>query len=133
MISHLLLKAFLISAVFIVSACATKAPLQEAERLAARQTAHIRQHLPLQSGPYTWVQVQNKGTVIYITLLNKNVSAATLQADAFSVHFPQEMCEQPAVQALLDKGVTYRVTVNLQGSNAQQLILNAQTCRAVQS
>lgn len=128
-IRHFYLKTIFFSAIMILTACASEAPLQQAEHLAARQASRIRQHLPIKSGPYTWVQAQNKGAVITITLINPDASAA--QAETFARNFPQRMCEQATVMDLLEKGVDYQITINPESSNAQQIILDAQTCSAV--
>lgn len=132
-IIHILFTLFLINGVTLLNACATKEPSEEAERLAARQASLIRQHLPIKSGSYTWVQAQNKGTVINITLINKDISPEQSQRDMFEHHFPEKMCEQPVVMALLEKGVTYQIVINPEDNNPHQFALNAQTCRAVHS
>lgn len=128
-INHALIKIFLLCSFALLSACATREPLPEAARLAARQAALIRQHLPMASGTYTWIQAQSKGTVIYITLINKNASTTKLSEEEFKQIFLNKMCEQPGVRALQEKGVTYQITVD----TLQPFILNAQTCSAVHS
>lgn len=128
-LNRTVINLFILFAIMLSTGCATEDPLLVAERLAARQTSLIRQHLPINSGAYSWVRAENKGAIIHITLLGKE----ELKPDGFAQNFPQKMCEQPAVTTLLDKGVSYQIMINYQGNAREQFVLDIDTCGSVHS
>ncbi|HAG1892137.1 TPA: type II secretion system pilot lipoprotein GspS-beta [Salmonella enterica] len=117
----------LLSIVASLSGCAGYQ--SETEMLAKEQARNISMNLPVKSANYTLISAQSSGTLIKMTVISENNGQLTLSPDAFLTRFQYQICTDPAMKTMMNKGVNYIIKINeIRTGNQYQRKLDRAVC-----
>lgn len=100
----------LLSIVASLSGCAGYQ--SEADMLAKEQARNISRNLPVKSANYTLISAQNSGALIKMVVISEGTGQLTLNPDVFLTQFQYQICTDPAMKTMMNKGVYYIIKIN---------------------
>ena len=116
----------LLSIVASLSGCAGYQ--SEADMLAKEQARNISMNLPVKSANYTLISAQNTGALIKMVVISEG-TAPPLNPDVFLTQFQYQICTDPAMKAMMNKGVYYIIKINeIHTGNQYQRKLDRAAC-----
>ncbi|WP_218071847.1 type II secretion system pilot lipoprotein GspS-beta [Escherichia coli] len=117
----------LLSVVAFLSGCSGYH--RESGALAKKQAQSISMNLPIKSVDYTLISAQNSGSLIKMTIISENTEKPSLSPNAFLTRFQYQMCADPTVKTMMNKGVHYAITINeIRTGNLYQRKLDRDAC-----
>ncbi|EPN4405976.1 type II secretion system pilot lipoprotein GspS-beta [Escherichia coli] len=117
----------LLSIVVSLSGCAGYQ--SEAELLAKEQARNISMNLPVKSAHYTLISAQNSGALIKMIVISEDAGQHILNPVFFLTQFQYQICTDPAMKAMMNKGVYYIIKINeIRTGNQYQRKLDRAAC-----